>query len=404
MVTEERPEGEEEIVATSLEAAPELELGTTEINEPNAPKGLSEEESQVLKTRALALVTDLGEASGSKELELTDSITNIGLQAQRSGGGELDLLRTRVGDMITSGGPGEDIAKDLVDLRMALNQINPHELQQASGARKILGWIPFVGKITPLVRVLARIAIRYEPVSKQVTMIESKLREGRQMLARDNVELRKLYEQVEQQQLPIQKNAYLGELVMTQLDDLLGNTEDTLKVERVRNALHDVSMRVQDLRTMETVHTQFFVSIEMTRQNNNRLGQSVERTLALGTTVVTVGLAIQSALSRQKRVMEATKRTQEFLGEMIVANAASIKQHTAEIGDLYNNPVIAMDKITQAHNDLIEAMNEADRLKQRGIDEARVNIAKLSELSTEMRERSQGLRDQRVVEAQSIEA
>ena len=102
---------------------------------------------------------------------------------------------------------------------------------------------------------------------------------------------------------------------MNQLTELLDDTEDTLKVERVRNALHDVAMRVQDLRTMEEVHIQFFVSIEMTRQNNNRLGQSVERTLALGSNVVMVGLAIQSALTRQKRVMEATQRTREFLGK-----------------------------------------------------------------------------------------
>jgi uncharacterized protein YaaN involved in tellurite resistance len=155
---------------------------------------------------------------------------------------------------------------------------------------------------------------------------------------------------------------------------------------------------------MEAVHTQFFVSIEMTRQNNNRLGQSVERTLALGSNVVMVGLAIQSALIRQKRVLEATQRTREFLGNLIVANAASIRQHTQEIGDVYNNPVIAIDKITQAHNDLMEAMDMADRLKQEGIDGARENIAKLSKLSADLQERSQGLRDQGGATPQSVEA
>ena len=72
--------------------------------------------------------------------------------------------------------------------------------------------------------------------------------------------------------------------------------------------------------------------------------------------------------------------------------------------DVYNNPVIAIDMITQAHNDLIEAMNTADRLKQEGIDKARENIAKLSQLSTELQERSQGLREQRATEPSSIEA
>ncbi len=402
MVTEERPEQEEE--NTGLNPSGTQELAPVEIKEPVAPKGVSDEVQQDLKGQATNLVAQLGEASGSRELELTDSITSLGIQAQRGAGSELDLLKGRVGDMLGQEGPGGEISNDLLNLRVALNQINPHELSRPTGIRKVLSMIPFVSKFTPAVKVLERIALRYEPVSKQVTMIESKLREARAMLVRDNVELRKLYEQVEEQQLPIKKNAYLGELVMNQLDELLAKTDDTLKAERVRNALFDVSMRVQDLRTTEEVHTQFFVSLEMTRQNNSRLGQSVERTLALGSNVVMVGLAIQSALTRQKRVMEATQRTREFLGNLIVANAASIRQHTQEIGDLYKNPVIAIDKITQAHNDLIEAMNEADRLKQEGIDAARENIAKLSKMSTQLEERSSGLREQRETEPRSIEA
>ena len=54
-------------------------------------------------------------------------------------------------------------------------------------------------------------------------------------------------------------------------------------------------------------------------------------------------------------MLEATQRTREFLGDLIAANASSIRQHTEEIGDIYNNPVIAIDKIEQAHNDLMEA-------------------------------------------------
>ena len=120
-------------------------------------------------------------------------------------------------------------------------------------------------------------------------------------------------------------------------------------------------MRVQDLRTIEVVHIQFFVSIQMSRQNNTRFAQSVERILTLAIKVVTVGLAIRVALARQSRVLEATQRTRELLGNVIVDNPVAIKQHTAEIGDVYNNPVIAIDKIAQAHNELIEAMVVADR-------------------------------------------
>ena len=80
-------------------------------------------------------------------------------------------------------------------------------------------------------------------------------------------------------------------------------------------------------------------------------------------------------------------------GEVVLQAGGSNKEvHVTEaIGDVYNNPVIAIDKITQAHNDLIEAMDIADRLKQEGIDSARENIAKLGQLSAELQRRASGL-------------
>lgn len=367
---------------------------------PVPPKGLPVTEVAEFQARAADAVQQLEEASGSKEMEIIDSMTAVGIHAQRQASQDLELLRVRVGEMMMKEGPSSNISKDLVDLRVTLNQIDPNQVRQESLLRRIVYMVPVGQK--PLLRVLERIAVRYEPVSQQVVLMERRLREGRLMLTRDNIELRKLYEQVEAQQSPIQRNAYLGELVMEQLAQILRESQDQRKRERIQGALYDVTMRVQDLRVMEEVHTQLFVSLEMTRQNNTRLGQAVERTLTLATNMVMVGLAIQSALARQSRVLEATQKTREFLGDLLVANAATIKKHTADIGDVYNSPVIALEKISRAHQDLLEAMDIADRLKTEGITAAQVNIAKVVQLTKQLEERSQGLREQQ--ESKSLEA
>jgi len=359
------------------------------VAEPKPPTGMPGEEVEKIRIQAVELVKKLEESSGSCELEVLDSMANMGLQTQRNAATYLDLLKGRVSTFLSDGGPSRDIANSMRDLRIALDQIDTNVSPRTIWDR-LYNLFPFFGNKNP-VRLLQKIAIRYEPVSRQITIIESRLRDGRTMLVRDNVELRKLYQQLEDQQPAVQRNAYLGELLMRQLAQLLNQTPDAMKRERIRAALHDVSMRVQDLKTMEEVHVQYFVSIEMSRQNNNRLGQSVERTLTLATNVITVGLAIQSALIRQRSVIEATKRTREFLGTLVAANALAIKTHTREIGDLYVNPVIAMDKITQAHNDLIEAMDIADQLRREGIQIANENIAKLTELSSTLMLRSGGL-------------
>jgi uncharacterized protein YaaN involved in tellurite resistance len=384
MAREEYSEARETI---SGEAADSIEI--VSIGGPRPPSNMPPHEAEKVRAEATALIKRLGDAAGSREMEILDGLTNVGIQTQRNAAGYLDLLKARVGTFLSEGGPSRDIARSMRDLRIALDQIDPHGPPRSVWDR-LHRMVPFFGRANP-VRALQRIALRYEPVSRQIATIETRLREGRGVLVRDNVELRKLHEQIEAQQPAVQRNIFLGEVLMQQLTELIEHTVDPMKRERIRSALHDVSMRVQDLRTMEEVHVQYFVSIEMSRQNNNRLGQAVERTLTLATNVVTVGLAIQSALVRQRSVMEATLRTREFLGTLITANAAAIRTHTQEIGDLYVNPVIAIDKISQAHNDLVEALDIADRLRQEGIQAARENIARLSELSSTLLQRASGL-------------
>jgi uncharacterized protein YaaN involved in tellurite resistance len=367
---------------------------TMEVSEASLipPDAMTPDDVELVRAQAIDLVQGVRDASGSRQLAVLDEVTSIGVDAQRNAGRQLELVKTRLATFLDEDGASRAIATELIDLRGALDRINPEGQQRGLWARTI-GTLPFM-KDSAMVRALKRIALRYEPVSKQITVIEVKLRQGRSLLARDNVELRHLYEDVEAQQQAIERQGYLGAVILHELTALLAETTEPLERDRIQIAVHDVTSRLQDLHAMQEVHVQYFVSIELTRQNNNRLGQAVDRTLALATNVVTVGLAIQAALVRQQRVKEATARTREFLGEMIVQNAQAIRAQTDSIGDLYNEPVIAMDKLVQAHHDLLAALDAASRLREDGITTARRNILELTSLTHELSEKVQGLEDE----------
>ncbi len=359
--------------------------------EANAPRGLSEEELTGLKEQVSSFVAELDAATGSQEMILMDNLASLGMQTQRAAGGELETLRNQMVDVMVHRDASAGISKDMVDLRLALNEINPQLVSKHDLLHRVFFSLPILRHMPAARRVLEMIAVRYETVSRQVQFIEVRLNEGRRMLARDNVALRKVYEQIERQMLPVQKNAYFGELIMQELDKRLAAATDPLKRAHLQSSLHDVAMRVQDLRIMEEVFGQYFVSIDLTRQNNRRLVQAVERTLSLATNIVIVGLAIQTALGRQKRVLEATQKTREFLGNMIADNANAIRAHTQEIGDVYNNPAIALDKIAEAHDQLVEALKMVDQLEQRGSESARQNILRLTELSADLQQKALAL-------------
>ncbi len=251
MTNEARTNPEE--VDTSRVHSSDEELDLANENDPVIPVGMTSAEAREFREKAAELIVQLEQASGSKEMELTDSVGALGVQAQRHAGAELELLRARVGDMIMRDGSGATISQDLVDLRLVLDQINPHDLRR-SIVRRMIYALPLV---KPMSRTVQRIAIRYETVSKQVRIIETRLRDGRAMLARDNIELRKLYEQVEAQQTVILKNAYLGELLMQQLEGILDRSDESPKAVRLREALHEVSIRVQ----AHPVHAAMFAKV-----------------------------------------------------------------------------------------------------------------------------------------------
>jgi len=129
---------------------------------------------------------------------------------------------------------------------------------------------------------LERISARYETTAAQVQVVETRFRGAPHAGARQHRAAQALRGggvaagADRQEHLP-------GRIAHGELTALLERTEDPLKRERIQNPLHDVAMRVQDLQAMQAVHQQFFVGIEMTRQNNQRLAQSVERTVSMAT-------------------------------------------------------------------------------------------------------------------------
>jgi len=373
-------------VTTALAPLEEGESASALLLAP--PKTMSASEVIEARRQARELVRCVRDSDGGDQLAAIDEVSSVGLQSQRNAGRQLELVRGRMATLLDGGSASKSLANELVNLRVALDNIDP-----SSGGHSRLSRLrrslPFV-RNKSMLRTLKKVAIRYEPATKQITIIETKLREGRALLVRDNVELRRLYEDIEGQQDAIKRQTYLGQVLLQELEELRVDDDDPLQRDRLNAAKHDVASRVQDLLTMQEVHVQYFVGIELTRQNNQRLGQAVDRTLTLATNVVTVGLALQAALVRQREVQEATERTRQFLGELIVSNATAVRRQTEEIGDLYQDPVIAMDKLTQAHHELVAALDAAGKLREQGLDTARRNIDELTVLTQELDRRAHG--------------
>ncbi len=384
-------------VPAEVTPAPPAETPT-----PKVPALLEADAAEEVQRKAQELVDQLNAAP--QDRELARSVGSIGEDAQQAAGREIDLLQTKVGTLLNDlDGPGAKIPQGLMELRKTIDKVNPHALSSRPQGflSKLLRRTPVIGDV------LADITVKYESVQTQIDQIVDGLRNGKDELLQDSLELDRLYQGVQSSQLEVQKAAYLGELLWQGFEAQLSDaTEATDPAERQRldTLVHRVAMRVQDLRTMEQVNTQFFISIDMTIQNNDHLSDAITRTITVTRSLLTVGLAIQAALANQKKIMQAVKATQEYTADMLTANAAAIKQQTTEIGDMYKNPVLALDKVKQAYDDLMGAMDQMDEIRRTGTEQARAGINQLTEMTTQLDPKAQALRASRDFEIPSEES
>jgi len=354
---------------------------------PTPPRRLSEDGEREVQARAHELAEQM--LAEPADRQLGRRLASLGSEAQQKSGAQMDLLKTRVGTLMKDlDGPGAKIPEGLVSLRKTMDELNPHvAMTKPRGfLSKLLRRAPLIGNV------LADIAVKYESVQTQIDSIIGGLRVGKDELLSDSLELERLYQQVQASQLEVQQAAYLGELLWTELEEAKSNVTDPAEAEALGAVIHRVAMRVQDLRTMEQVNTQFFVSIDMTIQNNDHLSDAITRTMTVTQSLLTVGLAIQAALSNQKKILSAVQETQQYTSDMLAANAASIRQQTTEIGDLYTNPVLALDKVKSAYDDLLGAMDEMDALRKKGTESAREGIEQLTQMSADLAPKAEALR------------
>jgi uncharacterized protein YaaN involved in tellurite resistance len=348
------------------------------------PRGVSDESAAEIEARAAELAAQV--SANPEDRQLSRRLSAIGVKDQQKASKEISLLKTRVGSMLNNlEGEGGEIPKNLIALRHTMDEINPQVLGQPSGISKWLGRTPVVGKV------LKRIAVKYESVQTQIDHIMNGLRHGKDMLLQDNVELEQLYKQVQQAQLGVQQSAYLGEILWGKLDGRLAEATQPAERQQLQAMLHRVAMRVQDLRTMEQVNLQFFASIDMTIQNNDTLSEQVDRTVMVTQSLLTVGLAIQAALANQKKIAGAVKSVQDSTAAMLEANAASIGAQTREIGEMQNNPVIALESVKKAYDSLIGAMDEMEQIRSAGTEKARAGIAELTKMSAALEPKVEAL-------------
>jgi len=355
--------------------------------ESKTPKWASEVQVQEMKAKSLAVIDKIKETNGPALMRIID---DIGSSSHKRMVRANDSMTGNVSSLLKGLDGQSPAGEKLLELRSVMDELNPHALHK----KWWFSWMP--GAIKR--KAISKFINKYEPMQSNVNAIFNGLRAGKDTLLETNLELEQQYYEIEAAQREIQSDIHVTELVMAQADDMLSQIDDSdpQEKQKISQILNKAARRVRDLRTMEQAAVQFFVSIDQTIATNEPLSEQIDSALVVGPMVMNNALRIQSALAKQKTIQKAVSSMQEGLGDLMAQNASAVNQAADEIGELYNNPVIALEKMEEGFDQLMQAVDKANATMAESTIKARESSARLAEMTSALNPTAEALKETRL--------
>lgn len=353
------------------------------------PKGVVNEKAVAIETQATELVSRA--LSGEDVQGLHDQLRNLGLKAETQANQSIALLEPRVATALQGIRDGEVTGLErLPKFRAKMDELNPHKLSQPRWYDSILSIVGLSNH--PATRALKAIAYRYESVQDQIDrMLDDFLELGEDCL-RDNIELEKLVNELNEAQVGVLQNAFLAEVLIVKLREAFDQNADNPEVQQqLMKLLFVTSVRARDLRTLETASEVLLDSSSIARDTNFAVYENVRRAAGLARKVLAVGISVAIALHRQKKTMEATRELQDYIEKVLVETSKQANAQAIEAAKMLSEPLLGIEKLQAVFDESDMAFAEVGRIQYETIQSAAEQSKTLAEMAEKSRKRRDGI-------------
>jgi uncharacterized protein YaaN involved in tellurite resistance len=128
-----------------------------------------------------------------------------------------------------------------------------------------------------------------------------------------------------------------------------------------------VRQRRQDILTQLAVAAQGYLAMDMVKQNNVELIKGVERARTTTLSALRTAVIVAEALTNQKLVLNQITALNTATSDVIAANAAMLRQQSAEIQKQAASSTIDIAKLEQAFTDVFATMDSIDTFRSEAV-------------------------------------
>jgi uncharacterized protein YaaN involved in tellurite resistance len=281
---------------------------------------------------------------------------------------------------LQSGGlaEGSTVGKTLLELRRTVENLDPKE---ATGAKKLLGMIPFGDKIEDYFR-------KYQSAQSHLEGILHALRDGQDELSKDNAALNLEKQQLWDAMTRLNQYVYVAERLDARLAAAITDLEatDPEKAKAFRDdVLFYVRQKHQDLLTQLAVSIQNYLAIDIVIKNNIELIKGVDRASTTTVSALRTAVIVAQALGNQKLVLDQISALNTTTSDMIQRTSEMLRDNSVAIQQQAASATIGLPQLQAAFANIYATMDAIDTFKVEALDNMAATIGTLESEVTKSR-------------------
>ena len=262
------------------------------------------------------------------------------------------------------------VAGTLTDLRRTVEELDP---AQATGARKLLGLIPFGDKLRDYFR-------RFESAQSHLDAIVKALYDGKDELLADNVALENERRNLWDSMGRLREYAYIAAALDAAVEAEIASVSatDPQRATKLRDdVLFYVRQKHTDLLTQLAVCIQGYLAIDLVKRNNVELIKGVDRATTTTLTALRTAVIVAQALTNQRLVLDQITALNTTTEKMITSTSKLLADQGSEIHAQAASEMVSIDTLKAAFADVYAAMDAVDTYKAAALDSMAQTVSSL---------------------------
>jgi uncharacterized protein YaaN involved in tellurite resistance len=309
------------------------------------------------------------------------SVDGFGSRIQEESAQRGAMLSQPIKDLAAKGADGGPVANALLNLDVELNQLDPGKFDFSPGwFGRLVGQLPGIG--SPVQKYFTK----YESAQTIIGSIIKSLKDGKEMLKRDNMSL--IVDQQDMRALTIRvgEAIKLGMMIDQKLSESLSS--DALMDEDRRRYIEEellfpLRQRIGDLQQQLVVNQQGVIALEVVIRNNKELVKGVDRAVNVTVNALSVAVTVAMALANQKIVLDKIEMVNKTTNNLIAYTARELKTVGTQIHKQASSMALDMNTLKAAFSDVRDAMNEISTYRREALPVMAKTILEMDQLTSE---------------------